>query len=1184
MKSELLAELRSGGAVVAQGQFGLDEGKAREKMQRFQLPDPQRYVLELVQAAVLLGATRVDFKIDSDEMLMTFDGDHLERKDIERLFQAPFSDDTTHTTKVLRHLAIGLNAAQALNCHIMHLESGNENGSTLLRWSQGKETIEWEEHPWQTAVFPVDRVGNKTGGTRIYIQQTMRLEHLFIWVRSLSEQFPEVAYLYKHCGRTPLKINVNTVDIGRNWKFGMPGMHRIDTEHEKGSLKLIQDPQRRVELHQNYVLVSEHTGWSSPFGYEAFVNSSRLKKDLSQSAFISDEAYDLVLNKQLHHEFNRALRHKYRHLSGRFLSDPDRDDAYLLLQGMGVNFEEELPADDETWKFMRQLAEAAIWPVAHVNDEETQWYGGSRVVSADKFAGQGPIRFARRIYKDAEYPHPVLFLSDDLSLSTSRHVSFVLAGVEKIGPISLKTFQTLFQTELLDVTEEMQTAETRSRNRARFEQSMWSQDAIRRSGQYELAFAVDRFNVTLVLRQPDETYSEVYWVRDGKLLSSEFLDDDFLRGLSMVIEGPIEPNVRWDGPKRDGLMDKLAEQICNQLPVLIDQCVSSEHVALYTQTVSDYLYRLAYGSLHLSVYNALKSGKADHYRAHLGPRSPYSTAPNPVDRLGKVADLKFMNSVNAGLLSLKDIQELLKSEGFIRAWDQTSFREAQHHPEYKKLNGTILIVDPPMQFALQAAFPDQVRTDIDELRLAAAHRRYLKKPEWQFGLPRAGYVHIGKFDGEDRLIVGLLDQPHVGAVVTVLYHGRVLDRFHAPTDWGYFDAMIETTDLTPTADFDGVLHDAKWFDVCDRVKSAAETVMRGFLKEHAALPLSQRKDLFWSGILYLAHQQDFDIWEMKCFEDELGQPMTLREVQGAVVHKQLYVVQVGANVLENLVHGDTRVIRVTPAMPMDAFVDAEVVDVSRDISTIERLDKARYAFLQRPEELMLVEPSPSRSIVSVFEGAIAGEVAYDAAESTEEGTLVVQLYHQHRYVETRVFRVPKGYFFGKLDVGTAIMSADLSRILELPEGFEALARDAADRALQQFTAQQTTNSRTPAMPAMQKDLPPDAAVLRRAVRVLHEVRGNAHYLVSDASLSSIRLSEPVEENRLCVCRKMTYYVNKRHGLFVAASSGGAAMAALVSAIYSEINRVEEVVTDDHEAEFQSRLSAWFVQQNRTDSF
>ena len=70
---DLIRAFQEEGAIKEVGEFTLDRDKAREKLAEFQLPDPHRYVLEVVQAATILGATRLDFSMDADELWISFD-------------------------------------------------------------------------------------------------------------------------------------------------------------------------------------------------------------------------------------------------------------------------------------------------------------------------------------------------------------------------------------------------------------------------------------------------------------------------------------------------------------------------------------------------------------------------------------------------------------------------------------------------------------------------------------------------------------------------------------------------------------------------------------------------------------------------------------------------------------------------------------------------------------------------------------------------------------------------------------------------------------------------------------------------------------------------------------------------------------------------------------------------------
>ena len=65
--------LRGARTVVASGQLSVDRDRAREKMRMFRLPDPHQYVLQFVQTASILGASRVDFAVAPSGTLCTFD-------------------------------------------------------------------------------------------------------------------------------------------------------------------------------------------------------------------------------------------------------------------------------------------------------------------------------------------------------------------------------------------------------------------------------------------------------------------------------------------------------------------------------------------------------------------------------------------------------------------------------------------------------------------------------------------------------------------------------------------------------------------------------------------------------------------------------------------------------------------------------------------------------------------------------------------------------------------------------------------------------------------------------------------------------------------------------------------------------------------------------------------------------
>lgn len=104
----LLDRLKAVGEYDSTGRFTLDEEKARQKLARFQLTDPHRFVLELVMAAVRLGARHIEV-LTAPELSVTWTGAAFRPealRDLDHfLLEGPGAE---------RHLAIALNAVQQL--------------------------------------------------------------------------------------------------------------------------------------------------------------------------------------------------------------------------------------------------------------------------------------------------------------------------------------------------------------------------------------------------------------------------------------------------------------------------------------------------------------------------------------------------------------------------------------------------------------------------------------------------------------------------------------------------------------------------------------------------------------------------------------------------------------------------------------------------------------------------------------------------------------------------------------------------------------------------------------------------------------------------------------------------------------------------------------------------------------
>lgn len=133
---ELLDPLRSQGRWDSHGHFTLDSQQALQKMGRFALPDPRRYVLNLVSWAVASGAGKIAVKIGSGRLELEHDGAGPTRDDLRDLF-AGFGSGSL----ALQELAIGLAAAATLPGARLSVEG------TLTRLTLSAGTLKVE--PWE---------------------------------------------------------------------------------------------------------------------------------------------------------------------------------------------------------------------------------------------------------------------------------------------------------------------------------------------------------------------------------------------------------------------------------------------------------------------------------------------------------------------------------------------------------------------------------------------------------------------------------------------------------------------------------------------------------------------------------------------------------------------------------------------------------------------------------------------------------------------------------------------------------------------------------------------------------------------------------------------------------------------------------------------------------------------------
>ena len=282
----LLAEQRRGAESVEKGHFRLDWTKALDKVKRFQLTDPHRYVLEVVQGAVAGDATHVEVTTDADDVILSWDATPVEAADLEQLFDYLFAQDDALTPH--KQLALAVNSALALSPKFVRLDVGD--GGTGHR-------LELSTHT-DLRVTPLNGDEQVTGA-RLQVRDRVSWQVFADLFRSESV---EAHLVGAQCRYAPVPVVVN----GRDVASGL-GPHRylVDFAHggTRGQVAIPQAPvgPSVLSVCMNGVEVVEHHFDDDPallaLGFVAWVDAPDLTRNASHSDIHRDTRYASVIKR-----------------------------------------------------------------------------------------------------------------------------------------------------------------------------------------------------------------------------------------------------------------------------------------------------------------------------------------------------------------------------------------------------------------------------------------------------------------------------------------------------------------------------------------------------------------------------------------------------------------------------------------------------------------------------------------------------------------------------------------------------------------------------------------------------------------------------------------------------------------------------------------------------------------------
>jgi hypothetical protein len=172
---------RGEGVRVGGGRLRVDAARAVTKLREYQLPDPTMWTLEVVRAAVLLGATALYVEADADDVWIGWDGPPLAMQDLTSLFDDLISSGGSER-RGQRLLAMGVNTALALDPRFVDLYAIDAESSQRTRYtprllvasaeghSDGLRSLLVEQVPRPDWVLAIQR------GSAVHVRRSLSLD------------------------------------------------------------------------------------------------------------------------------------------------------------------------------------------------------------------------------------------------------------------------------------------------------------------------------------------------------------------------------------------------------------------------------------------------------------------------------------------------------------------------------------------------------------------------------------------------------------------------------------------------------------------------------------------------------------------------------------------------------------------------------------------------------------------------------------------------------------------------------------------------------------------------------------------------------------------------------------------------------------------------------------------------
>ena len=677
------------GRLVKQGEFRLDEGRARQKLRNYRLASPHHYILEFVKAAHLFGATSIDVSVERGEVEVEFDASVPSPVELASLYSAAFGLQTDDHRRALRHLAIGVNAAHGAGLRDLTIETG---GTTPY----GVRITEDE-------IVELDDVSGSVDGLRIRIEKRLRDAVLARFVRQVVGELEEGKLLRDYTRFSSVDIHLDGEQINDGLlllDYPDAAKWRYELDGERGVVAVTFDRRYLMSRLVRHGVVVDEDSRNGPFdvpGIRAVVESSFINTDLSQNSVIRDEQWT-----ELQRRIDVGAAHALARMLGN-LSEPDIDEHRKLLGDIVVRFlTNDEYSDIVPDELIEVIAGLPLFPPAVLEGEE--WHFVS--ISEAREEVEDPICYSSRRFpslSDADYGSNILCL---------RSTEWPFEQLD--GPDAIHRFLDDFGGGD-DCTDELQLDAWREENCYKWRHRSWSGIDVepRRNStvdglsvivgmeeRAELEEDNDGPGLWSVERElfGDTFESEVYYVKDGRLLSRQSFESR-IGTFFVEIAGDLTPNRIFDEPEVTDRLKRAQTKALGDLVDLIEENPFTPRV--FKGLLGDFQEKI-----NRAFHWDWSVWPEEITETPLGIAPPMVPLPSPdetnpeaririqLERLGPLADIPLLADVNDQPHSLREIYERLYEGPSPEALELVGIREADYVDAVDEESDNLKLVVP----------------------------------------------------------------------------------------------------------------------------------------------------------------------------------------------------------------------------------------------------------------------------------------------------------------------------------------------------------------------------------------------------------------------------------------------------------------------------------------------------------